>query len=96
MTPSEKAKDLVYTFYYKLPNNGYLFEGINSANSRYNEAIMCAFTLVNEILDTFGLISDGKTFYTEHRAIEYYEQVKQEINKLYDNRSTTENSIGNR
>ena len=95
MTPSEKAKDLVHTFYYKLPNNGYLDEGINSANSRYNEAIMCAFTLVNEILDTFGLVSDGKTFYTEHRAIEYYEQVKQEINKLYDNRNTTKNPIGN-
>jgi hypothetical protein len=95
MIPSEKAKILVHTFYYKLPNNGYLDEGINSANSRYNEAIMCALVTVDEIIEL--LEDNGLTFteYHDRTTIEYWLQVKQEINKLYDSRSTTENPIGN-
>ena len=41
MTPKEKAKDLVNTFYYSLPNNGSQ-EGINSTTRRYEEAKQCA------------------------------------------------------
>ena len=95
MTPSEKAKDLVHTFYYKLPNNGYLNEGINSANSRYNEAMMCALVTVNELMKETCKNSELKDPCFQETRIDYYIQTKEEINKLYDNRNTTENPIGN-
>lgn len=38
---TSKAKDLVDTFYYSLPNNGST-EGINSTTRRYEEAKQCA------------------------------------------------------
>jgi hypothetical protein len=92
MTPSEKAKDLVHTFYYKLPNNGYLNEGINSASSRYNEAIMCALVTINHITVALNSITDH---YVELGMRTFWQEVEQEINKLYDNRDTTKNPIGN-
>ena len=41
MNSQDKAKDLVNTFYYSLPNNGST-EGLNSTTRRYEEAKQCA------------------------------------------------------
>ena len=50
MTPAkEKARDLLNSFYYALPNNGG-FTGLNSTTSRYQEGIRCALIAVDSIL----------------------------------------------
>ena len=50
MTPKEKSKDLINSFYYALPNNG-SETGLNSTTERYKEAIQCASICVDEILN---------------------------------------------
>ncbi len=78
MTPKEKARDLVDTFYYSLPNNGST-EGINSTTRRYAEAKQCASISVDEIIncDTFfKTLQDSKDF------IYYWYKVHQEIENL--------------
>ena len=72
MTSKEKARDLVNSFYYALPNNGSQ-EGLNSTTSRYQEAIQCALIAVDEILNLDYFSEEGR---------EYYREVKQEIEKL--------------
>jgi hypothetical protein len=42
----------------------------------------CALIAVDEILNNFGLRTNGQNFYTEYRAVEYYQEVKKEIEKL--------------
>jgi hypothetical protein len=71
MTPIEKAEELVFKFALK----GAETEKI---------AIECALIVVDEILDNFGLVCNGQTFYTEHRAFDYYSAVKQELTKKHD------------
>jgi hypothetical protein len=77
MTAEEKAKDLVTSIYYKLPNNG-SNTGINSIPSRWEEAKMCALLTVNEIINTIEYSSQAD----ELSKILYWEKVEQEINKL--------------
>jgi len=80
MTPKEKAKDLINSFYYALPNNG-SETGLNSTTERYKEAIQCALIAVDEIL------SDYKNYLlhenTAYKGLMYWQEVKQEINKQY-------------
>jgi hypothetical protein len=73
-TPKEKARDLVNTFYYALPNNGSQ-EGLNSTTRRYAEGIRCALIAVDEIINYLEV--DG--FSTQ---INYWQEVKQEIELL--------------
>ena len=47
------ARELINKFYYQLPNNGFLKEGLMSCDRRYKEAITCAIVCVNEILNEF-------------------------------------------
>ena len=79
--PKGEAQDLVLSFYYRLPNNGRLKTGINSCESRFKEAVMCALICINHMIkiapwggDIDGEIEDGSK--------EYYIKVKQEIEKL--------------
>ena len=46
-----------------------------------NGGKVAALIAVDEILDNFGLVCNGQTFYTEHRAFDYYSEVKQELIK---------------
>jgi hypothetical protein len=83
MTPEQKAKDLVNKFYYSLPNNGSIKEGINSCESRWKEAVMCALIAVDEIIHNNNEINgpgDGWMYVEE--STDFWQQVKQEINKL--------------
>lgn len=88
MTPKEKAKELVHSFYYALPNNGST-EGINSTTRRYQEGIRCALISVEQILDEYQSISDlestlvvnGQVMSIVDKIV-YWNEVKQEIIKL--------------
>jgi hypothetical protein len=73
MTPKEKAKELVWKY---LP----ILEGWKHKDS--NQAKKCALILVDEILKSFGTLTNGNVFYTTFNAIEYYKEVKQEIINL--------------
>ena len=77
MNSREKANDLVNRYYYMLPNNGSINEGINSCESRYNEAIQCALIAVNEIKEI-------KSVYHDDALYDYWEEVKQWIQKIKD------------
>ena len=77
MTAEEKAKDLVTSIYYKLPNNG-SNAGINSIPSRWEEAKMCALLTVNEIINTIEYSSQAD----ELSKTSYWDKVKQHIEKL--------------
>ena len=77
----QKAKDLIDKFYFSLPNNGG-FTGLCNINDRWEEGKKCALIAVDEILDIIE--DDGFTFaeYHDKKTIEYWFEVKQEINKL--------------
>ena len=87
MTPKQKAKDLINSFYYSLPNNG-SETGLNSTTIRYKEAIQCALICVDEIINQFkgiyetlkvnGIIT-GKV--EESENYKYWQEVKNELNK---------------
>jgi hypothetical protein len=76
MTHKEKAKDLVNTFYYSLPNNGST-EGINSTTRRYQEAIKCALIAVDEIMKSHEM-----SLFCEDIVLDFWKEVKSEIKKL--------------
>lgn len=78
MTPQEKAKELFNKFCYEIRTeergDGYFTNVI--------QAKQCALIAVDEILDNFGTLTEGKQHYAAHSTIKFYEQVKQEIEKL--------------
>ena len=74
MTPKEKSKDLINSFYYSLPNNG-SETGLNSTTERYKEAIQCALFCVDEILKA------NQIWYQHSIPYKYWQEVKNEINK---------------
>jgi hypothetical protein len=79
MIPKDKSKELVNKFYYTLPNNGHVNQGINSCASRYDEAKKCAIIAVNEILDV-DCHDMSEELFDKH--IEYYSKVLTEIEIL--------------
>jgi hypothetical protein len=81
MTPKEKARDLVSSFYYALPNNGG-FTGLNSTTSRYQEGIRCALIAVDEILNELSPLELHPLGTYTNPKIKYFEEVKQEIEKI--------------
>jgi len=70
----QKARELLHKFYLSLPNNGG-FTGINNINARWDEGKKCAIMAINEIIDALdkSLI---------HSDIEWWKQVKQELEKI--------------
>jgi hypothetical protein len=75
MTPKEKAIELIDKY-----NNSIM--SFLSDNMKYQNAIKCALISVDEILKNFGTLTEGQTFYTEYRAVKYYQEVKQELLNL--------------
>ena len=74
MTPKEKSKDLINSFYYSLPNNG-SETGLNSTTERYKEAIQCALICVDEVINQYYEHTDNVN---QHN---YWQEVKNELNK---------------
>ncbi len=82
LTPKEKAKQLIEDFG-NMESTTY-FDGYpetTSIDSIYLSQ-KCAMRCVNEILENFGTLTEGKDHYCAHLTIKYYEEVKQEIEKL--------------
>ena len=75
MTPKEKAQEL-YNTYEQLGRD--FTRGVSM-----NEfAKQCALIAVDEILNNFGSKVGDKTHYCNYMTIQYYEEVKHEIEKL--------------
>jgi hypothetical protein len=76
MTPKEKAEELVDKF------ENYSFMDIDKRISSFNSAKQCALIAVDEICEI--LEDNGLTFidYHDRTTIEYWLQVKQEIENL--------------
>jgi hypothetical protein len=74
MTPKEKAKDLVNSFYQPL---GYLKCGVNNT-IMWEHAKQCALIAVDEIINAI----DWHEFEVPNKEIVYWHKVKIEINKL--------------
>jgi hypothetical protein len=76
MEPKEKAEELVDKF------ENYSFMDIDKRISSFNSAKQCALIAVDEICEI--LEDNGLTFieYHDRTTIEYWLQVKQEIEKL--------------
>jgi len=83
MTPKEKATSIVDTMYLIISNNGQ-FTGEHSIPFKFEEAKKCALVAVDEISKTvLGLgLNKHHTEYIRDEHIPYWEEVKQEIEKL--------------
>ena len=73
MKTKEKAKELVDKMY----QHQWRKDTVEFRNAK-----QCALIAVNEILKSFGTLTNGNLFYTTFNAIEYYKEVKQEIINL--------------
>lgn len=78
MIPKEKAQELIGKCFDAFIND----EDEHYTGTAWRLSKQCALTAVDEILNNFGLTANGQTFFTEHRAVQYYQEVKQEIEKL--------------
>lgn len=76
MSPQEKAKELVDKF---ARVDGYV-DSIDLSKCEFEKK--CALITVDEILNNFGTLTEGKQHYAAYSTIKFYEQVKQEIEKL--------------
>ena len=70
MTPKDKANELVDRMYFIISNNGQ-FTGVHSIPNKFAEAKKCALIAVDELIYDTQDITDR-----------YWEEVKQEIEKL--------------
>jgi len=77
LTPKAEAQDLVLSFYYRLPNNGRLKTGINSCESRFKEAVMCATLTLQRII----LALEAHSWQNRHE-IEHHKEMLKELEKL--------------
>ena len=67
-TAEEKARELIYKFYYILPNNGSFISTKNPDELRYNQSANCALIVCNEVLGDMG--SDrGYLFWSDVKDI---------------------------
>jgi hypothetical protein len=79
MTPQEKAQQLLHEYRMLFMDEGedYGEEILVSVLSK-----QCALIAVDEILNNFGSRVGDKTHYCNYLTIQYYQEVKQEIEKL--------------
>ena len=85
MTLYKKAAyEIVHEYYFILPNNGSLNEGINSCDSRYKEAIDCALLSVKRLILTleFMLVENNDSYVMDR--INFYDEVQSELYKVKD------------
>ncbi len=71
MTPQDKAKELVDKY----------DETLTYLESKA-KAKRCALIAVDEILNNFGTLTEGKEHYAAYSTIKYYQEVKTEIENL--------------
>ena len=83
MTPNEKAKELVDTFYQTTPNETWIDEPLGEFMETYTawgQSKQCALIAVNECIELhFNLESDANGI---GESFKYWLEVKQELEKL--------------
>lgn len=85
------AKNLINKFYYQLPNNGSLNEGLLSCDRRYKEATTCALICVEEIINTLNrdirdLDVRGNVLLD---LIEYWREIETELIEIKNEQNKT-------
>jgi hypothetical protein len=82
MTPKEKADELVKKMYNTehcgiehFPNKRYC----DCTEMNLYQAKQCALMTVDEILENFGTLTEGKKHYAAYCTIKFYQEVKKEI-----------------
>lgn len=71
MTPQEKAKELVDEF-----------DELLTYRESKTKTKQCALIAVDEILNNFGNLTDGKPHYCNYSTVKFYKEVRQEIENL--------------
>jgi hypothetical protein len=81
MTPKEKAAELIDSFYQTTPNECFVNEpiGIAGRYKAWNQSKQCALIAVDEILKA---VDNPDEKYLMKHIVEYWSQVKQEIENL--------------
>jgi hypothetical protein len=74
MNPKEKAEELVKKMYKAHSNSASLIT--------LYFAKQCALIAVDEILENFGTLTEGKEHYAAYCTIQFYQEVKQEIENI--------------
>jgi hypothetical protein len=79
------ARQLINDFYYQLPNNGSLKEGLLSCEKRYSEAITCALVCIDHMIRIapWGGVIDNQV---EDGSKEYYMKIKEELIQIRDDK----------
>jgi len=75
MTTRQKAFILIHKFYFALPNNGSMNNGICNCHQRYGEALKCALISVEEIIKVIDPDTQFKNWMN-------YKEIKQEIENI--------------
>jgi len=81
MTPIEKAIEMVDKFYQTTPNEAWYNPPLASTSINYKaweQAKQCALIAVDEIIEAIH----WHEFETPNKELEYWQEVKQEIQKL--------------
>jgi hypothetical protein len=84
MTPKEKAKELVEKFYVPLPLKREVITKVKKIPFEYDDwevANQCALIAVDELINN-SMPSSEFGGYVQSYTIEYWEEVKREIEKL--------------
>jgi hypothetical protein len=85
MTPQQKAAhEIIHDYYFMLPNNGYMYGGCNSCDSRYKEGIECALLSVKRIILTLEFMSIESDAAFIMDRINFYDEVQAELYKIKD------------
>ena len=83
MSPHQKAAlEIVHDYYFMLPNNGYMYGGCNSCDSRYKEGIECALLSVKRIILTLEFILVESNDPRIMSRINFYDEVQAELYKI--------------
>jgi hypothetical protein len=95
-TPHEHALALINKYYYMLPNNGDLYNGINSCESRYKEAIECSLigieNLILELEFTLTKMMDTDNDLQDYimKKINFYDEIETQIHKIKQRKNLEE------
>jgi hypothetical protein len=85
MSPHQKAAyEIIHDYYFILPNNGSLNNGLMSCERRYKEAIDCALIGVERLILTLEFILLESNDPRIMSRINLYDEVQTELHKIKD------------
>lgn len=81
ISPKEKAQELIGKFYKysRQDSSGFL---VSNEDMYIKNAKQCAIICVDEILNNFGTLVDGKDHYCAYFTTQFYEEVRKELGLL--------------